>query len=379
MWPGHRLCEAPKVSDRNRRRGGLSADVALRLARLHVRASLQVAEETLAVVGPSGSGKTTVLRAIAGLAWPDEGRVELGGGTLFDSTAGVDLPPERRHVGLVFQDYALFPHLSVAANVAYGLRAVGVARGETTRRTGEALDRFGIGALAGARPGTLSGGERQRVALARAVVTEPAALLLDEPLSALDAATRSRVAAELAVHLREFRLPTILVSHDFADVVGLADRIAVMEAGRVVQTGTASQVLGTPASPFVAAVTGVNFFTGTAGARGDLTAVASSDGEATVLSTDREDGPVGVVVYPWEVAISTERPEGSPLNTLAGPIRRVAAVGNRVRVTVGSRPPVVAEITEESAARLRLGPGVPVVATWKATGTRLVSQSAREN
>ena len=204
MWPGHRLCEAPKVSDRNRRRGGLSADVALRLARLHVRASLQVAEETLAVVGPSGSGKTTVLRAIAGLAWPDEGRVELGGGTLFDSTAGVDLPPERRHVGLVFQDYALFPHLSVAANVAYGLRAVGVARGETTRRTGEALDRFGIGALAGARPGTLSGGERQRVALARAVVTEPAALLLDEPLSALDAATRSRVAAELACTCASF-------------------------------------------------------------------------------------------------------------------------------------------------------------------------------
>src|SRR2546428_5098909 len=148
MWPGHRLCEAPKVTDRNRRRGGLSADVALRLARLHVRASLQVAEETLAVVGPSGSGKTTVLRAIAGLARPDEGRVELGGRTLFDSTAGVDLPPERRHVGLVFQDYALFPHLSVPARRPPGSRPVGGARGVGTRRPGGARGRFRLRAVA---------------------------------------------------------------------------------------------------------------------------------------------------------------------------------------------------------------------------------------
>jgi len=359
--------------------GRLSVAASMRLPRLRIRADLDVVDETLALVGPSGAGKSTVLGMIAGLARPNEGSIRLDERTLFDSVTGVDLPPERRRLGLVFQDYALFPHLSVAANVEYGLRAAGVERPASTRRAADAMERFGLAALAGERPGTLSGGERQRVALARAVVTEPAALLLDEPLSALDAATRSRVAAELAVHLRELRLPTILVSHDFADVVGLADRIAVMEAGRVVQTGAPSELLETPASPFVAAFTGVNFFTGTAGAHGELTAVASSDGEATFLSADREDGPVGVVVYPWDVAISTERPGGSALNTLAGPIRRVAVVGNRVRVTVGSRPPVVAEITEESAARLGLGPGVPVVATWKATGTRLVSQSARDN
>jgi ABC-type sulfate/molybdate transport systems ATPase subunit len=167
------------------------------------------------------------------------------------------------------------------------------------------------------------------------------------------------------------------VSHDFQDVVGLADRIAVMEAGSVVQSGTAAELLESPASQFVAAFTGVNFFHGTAGPHGELTAIASSEGDATFLSTDAASGVVGVVVYPWEVAISMNAPDGSALNTLVGPIRRLAAVGNRVRVTVGSRPPVVAEITEESAARLGLGPGVSVVATWKATGTRLVPASAR--
>jgi molybdate transport system ATP-binding protein len=365
------------VAERSEDVDGLSVDVEVRLSRLVVRSALDLPGGTLGLIGPSGAGKSTVLRAVAGLLRPTRGRIALAGRTLFDSAERIDLPPERRHIGVVFQDYALFPHLTVAGNVAYGLRASGVARHEAAHRAAEALRRFGMDGLAGARPASLSGGERQRVALARAVVTEPDALLLDEPLSALDAATRGSVATELAGHLGALGLPTILVSHDFQDVVGLADRIAVMEAGRVVQSGTAAELLESPASPFVAAFTGVNFFHGTAGPHGELTAVASSEGEATFLSTDGGSGRVGVVVYPWEVAISKDAPDGSALNTLIGPVRRLAAVGNRVRVTVGSRPPVVAEITEESAARLGLGPGVPVVATWKATGTRLVPASAR--
>jgi molybdate transport system ATP-binding protein len=198
-------------------------------------------------------------------------------------------------------------------------------------------------------------------------------LLLDEPVSSLDAATKAGVAAELSGHLRSLALPTILVSHDFADVVGLTDRIAVMEAGRVVQTGTGHELLEAPVSPFVAALTGVNFFQGVARRRGGLTEVVhSSSGQARFLSTDPGEGPVGVAVLPWEVALSLGRPEGSALNALAGPVSRVTGVGNRMRVTVASLPPVVAEVTDESVHRMGLAPGVPVVASWKATGTRLV-------
>ncbi len=310
----------------------LSVDVRVALPRLEVRAAFDVADGVLALVGPSGAGKTTILRAVAGLTRPADGRVELDGRVLFDA-AGVDLPPEQR-----------------------------------ATRT---LERFGIRHLADDRTRSLSGGERQRVALARAVASGPKALLLDEPLSALDAATKGQVASELGEHLRALGLPAVLVSHDFADVVGLADRVAVMERGRIVQTATAGELLEAPGSAFVAAFAGVNWFPGTASRRGHLTAVRTTDG-AVLLSTEDAEGPVGAVVRPWDVALSTSLPQGSAMNALDGPVQRVAPVGNRARVTVGSRPPVVAEVTDESAERMGLAPGVRVVATWKATGTRLV-------
>lgn len=357
----------------------LEVNLSLALPRLRLDVRLSVGTETLALVGPSGSGKSSVLRCIAGLVRPGGGRVALGDRVLFDAAEGVDLAPERRHVGLVFQEYALFPHRSVLRNVAYGPRAAGLGRDDAERRAREVLQRFGIHDLADARSGSLSGGERQRVALARAVAAGPEALLLDEPLSALDAVTKSRVGAELGLHLRELGLPSILVSHDVADVLGLADRIAVMEQGRIVQAGTASELLEAPASGFVAAFTGVNYFAGTAVRHGHLTAVRSAQGEATFLSTDAQTGAVGAVVYPWDVAVSDAVPEGSAMNALAGPIRRVAAVGNRVRITLGSTPPVVAEVTEESVRRLGLAPGRQVVATWKATGTRLVPRAQADD
>jgi ABC-type sulfate/molybdate transport systems ATPase subunit len=242
------------------------------------------------------------------------------------------------------------------------------------RAVAHVLERFGIAHLAPERIDALSGGERQRVALARAVAAGPRALLLDEPLSALDASTRGRVASELGEHLRRLGLPAVLVSHDFADVVGLADRVAVMEAGRIVQTGAAAELLEAPASAFVAAFAGVNWFAGTASRRGHLTAVRTTD-DAVFLSTQDAEGPVGAVVYPWDVALSTTPPEGSSMNALHGPVQRVAVVGNRARVSVGSHPSVVAEVTDESVERMGLAPGVRVVATWKATGTRLVPRS----
>jgi molybdate transport system ATP-binding protein len=351
---------------------------------------MRVPAGTLALIGPSGAGKSSVLRMAAGLLRPDAGRIGLGGRTLFvgGRTRGgrVNMPPERRRVGLVFQDHALFPHLTVVENVAFAVRAVRAARRRSDRGAGRGrgaaarhawglLERFGIRDLAERSPVSLSGGERQRVAVARTLAAEPEALLLDEPLSALDAVTKAHVATELASILRDAGLPCVLVSHDVADVLGLAERIAVIEAGSIVQVGTASDLLEAPASAFVAGFTGVNYFAGTATRQGELTVVRSAEGDATFASTDPATGPVGVVVPPWDVSLSLIRPEGSALNALAGPVRRVVSMGNRARVTVGSTPSVVAEVTEGSVRRLGLAPGAHVVATWKATGTRLVPRS----
>ena len=224
----------------------LRLDHALRSYALEL--DLEVGRETLALVGPSGAGKTSVLRAVAGLLRPDRGRIALGGEAWLDTERRIDLPPERRSVGLVFQEYALFPHLSVRANVAFGGRG----------RVDELLERFRISALAGARPDELSGGERQRVALARALARDPRVLLLDEPLSALDAHTRSSVRAELRELLRELGLPTILVTHDFEDAAALADRVGVLVEGHVLQIASPADLLAAPADAFVASFTGAN-------------------------------------------------------------------------------------------------------------------------
>jgi molybdate transport system ATP-binding protein len=329
----------------------------LRSFRLEI--DLDVESETLALAGPSGAGKTTVLRTIAGLAAPADGRIECSGELWFDSEHDVDVPPENRSVGLVFQEYALFPHLTVEQNVVYGGRA----------RAGELIERLGLRALAQARPDSLSGGERQRVALARALARDPKVLLLDEPLAALDAQTRTSVRGELREHLRAFRLPTVLVAHDYADAAALADRIAVMVAGGIVQVGTPAELIAAPADTFVADFTGGNLLSGRARAGPDgLTEVLLGDG-TRLFSTDRAEGEVGVIAYPWEIAIARSVPADSTQNHVRAPVTSLVPVGNRVRVCVG---PLTAEITAASADRLGLRPGETVVASFKATGTRLV-------
>jgi molybdate transport system ATP-binding protein len=310
---------------------------------------------TLAVIGPSGSGKTTLLRLIAGLERPAGGSVECDGELW--SGDGVWVPPERRRVGFVFQDYALFPHMSVHGNIAF----------EARTDVDALLERLRIDHLAKARPGRLSGGERQRVALARALAIVPRVLLLDEPLAALDPSTRSAVAAELAEVIDAAAVPTVVVTHSYEEAVMFADEVAVMDRGQIVQRGRAAEVVGAPASAFVAEFAGVNYLTGTASG----TTVRLDRGQ-TVRTTDPAEGPVAVLIAPWEITLALGDPDAageSALNRLPVRVERVVVVGNRARVSLGG---LVAEVTPESVERLAIRPGLDVVAIWKATATRVV-------
>jgi molybdate transport system ATP-binding protein len=316
--------------------------------------------ETLALVGPSGAGKTTLLRVIAGLLRPLHGLVSLDRTVLLDTERGIDVAPEHRRVGYLFQEYALFPHLDVLGNVRFGAR--------DGRKVDGLLDRFRIGHLAKARVRELSGGERQRVALARALARDPALLLLDEPLSALDTHTRAGVRAELRQLLDLLGLPTILVTHDFEDAATLAHRIGVISRGAILQLGSPGELVSVPADSFVASFTGATLLPGQAVETQDgLTRVTLESGLA-LWSADEARGPVNVAVYPWEVSLGSVAPDDSRMNHVSAPVVSVAAMGNRVRVRVG---PVVAEITAVSAERLDLRPGATVTASFKATAARL--------
>jgi molybdate transport system ATP-binding protein len=337
----------------------LDVHIAHSLRAFRLELDLTVEPGTVALVGPSGAGKTTTLRAISGLIRPDRGRIALGGRPWLDTDGGVDLPPERRRVGLVFQEYALFPHLSVRQNVGFGGR----------RRADELLERFRITALAGARPASLSGGERQRVALARALARDPEVLLLDEPLAALDAYTRAHVRGELRDVLRELALPTLIVTHDFEDAATLADRVGVIVQGRLLQLDRPADLVARPANPFVASFTGANLLTGTAIPGPDgLTAVALDDG-FSALTTDEGHGRAALAVYPWEISLARDAPDDSAVNHVRAPIGSLVQLGNRVRVRVG---PLAAEVTAASVERLQLREGEVVVASFKATAARLL-------
>jgi molybdate transport system ATP-binding protein len=340
---------------------------------LELRATLEVPPgDCLALAGPSGAGKSTLLRIIAGLVLPDRGRVDCHDEVWLDTTRGVNVEPERRRCGYVFQDYALFGHLRVWQNVAYPLRAE--PRAQRRARAQELLERFGIGELADARPGTLSGGERQRVALARALARQPSALLLDEPLSALDTRTRARAARELSSSLREIDVPTVLVTHDFSEAALLGDQVAIIDNGRIIQQGSASELAAAPATAFVADFTGAVVLTGTARPGPDGLTVVDLDGGGTVTAIDHARGPVAVSVYPWEITIEPANAQraGSAQNHLTVEIVSITSVGNRVRLGLAGPQTLAAEITETAARELHLATGTHVTATWKAAATRLL-------
>ena len=336
----------------------LSVDFTLPLRSFELELALEVGR-TVALVGPSGAGKTSVLRAIAGLARPSAGRIALDDDVWFDASQNVFRKPDERRVGLVFQEYALFPHMSVRQNVAYAGK----------ERVDELLERFRISQLADARTTELSGGERQRVALARALARNPGVLLLDEPLAALDAHTKSAVRGELQELLHELALPSLLVTHDYEDAAALADEVGVIVEGKLRQLATPQELVAKPADAFVASFTGANVLRGNAHrAEGGMTLVRLESGD-DIRSADSGDGDVGVVVYPWEIGLARVSREDLTLNVIRGEVRSIAHVGNRVRVQAGS---VTAEVTAESLEHLGLALGSEVVASFKASDTRLV-------
>jgi molybdate transport system ATP-binding protein len=318
--------------------------------------------EVIALLGPNGAGKSTVFRCLAGLLPIDGGRIELDGSVLDDPEASVFVAPERRPVAVVFQDYLLFPNLSAIENVAFGLRARGVTRSEARVRATAWLERVGLADHAGHRPRALSGGQAQRVALARALATEPRLLLLDEPLAALDAGTRSDVRRDLRRHLGTFEGIRLLVTHDPVDAYALADRLIIIEGGRVAQVGPIAEVTARPRSRYIAELVGVNLLSGT----GDGDAVTMASG-GRVVPADRVDGPAFAVIQPHAVALYRTVPDGSPRNVWAVTVADIDRRADRVRVRLYGAVPLVAEITPAALDALGLRPGDAIWASVKAT------------
>jgi molybdate transport system ATP-binding protein len=271
----------------------LQIDIALARRAFELRAALTLGAETVALIGPSGAGKSSLLRTVAGLESPHRGRIMLADELWLDTGQHVRVTPEHRRVGYVPQDYGLFPHLTVAANVRFAAK----------RNRPDLLERFGIAHLAGARPPQLSGGERQRVALARALARAPRVLLLDEPFAALDATSRTQVRDELAEELAMLKLPTLLVTHAFEDATALAQRIAVLDNGRLVQLAAPAELLRNPATSTVAALTGANVLHGIA-TRTRSGSTVLLDGGGELPSDTQAQGAVQIAVHPWELEIA---------------------------------------------------------------------------
>jgi molybdate transport system ATP-binding protein len=337
-------------------RGAFTLDVALEVA----------AGEVVAVLGPNGAGKSTLLRVLAGLLALDAGRLHLGGTCLDDPAADVFVPAARRRLGVVFQDYRLFPHLSSRENVAFGLRSTGTPRAAARAAADGWLARFGLADLAGRRPAELSGGQAQRVALARALATGPQLLLLDEPLAALDTATRDDVRAELRNRLVDFPGPVLLVTHDLLDALALADRILVLEEGRVVQDDAPQRVVTRPLTPYVARLAGLNLYAGTA-RDGRVHLDAACGGGVLPVADPHLRGRVLTALRPG--AVRLHAPDLAPAGgtTWQAEVASVQALVERVRVTLvgapggGGVPGVIADLDLQTAARLRLHRGQPLV------------------
>ena len=341
----------------------MRAQVRARLGTLELDVELEVPPgRIVGLLGPNGAGKTTLLRLLAGLLAPDEGRVVLDGRVLDDTATGEHVPPEERPVGVVFQNYLLFPHLSALENVAFGLRSRGVPKAEARARAGDWLDRVGLGGFRASKPKQLSGGQAQRVALARALATEPRLLLLDEPLAALDASTRLETRRELRRQLDGYDGVRILVTHDPMEAIALAERLIVLEAGRVSQTGTPQDISERPRSRYVADLVGVNLFRGRA--TGDEVLIGPA---GRLVAPDTGRGEVFAVVHPHAVSLYRQLPAGTPRNVWEGTVEALDLEGERVRVRVGGPLPIVAEVTPAAVADLRLADGGPIWVSLKAT------------
>jgi len=328
----------------------LAATVRVTNGALDLYADVRVGSETVAVVGPNAAGKSTLLRALAGLLPLDAGVIRLADRTLVDVAAGVEVPPEQRRMGMVFQDPLLFPHLSALDNVAFGLRAQGVATAEARRRAAVWLDRMGIAARATARPSELSGGESQRVGLARALAVEPDALLLDESLSSLDVDARLGMRRLLQTHLQSLGRPAVVVTHDVVEAATLANRILVVEHGRVVQDGTVAEITRRPQSFWLAQLLGRNLYQGSA-----TGSTVRLGGGAQLQTASDAAGDVFAVVAPAAVRLSRARQPGH--NVWPATVTGVDTDGSRARVYTSGIVDAVAEVAPDDLADLDLGQG----------------------
>jgi iron(III) transport system ATP-binding protein len=326
---------------------GLGRDFGRVTAMQDVR--LEVAQgEFLCLLGPSGCGKTTLLRAIAGLDTPSRGKIFQAGREI------TRLPPAERDFGIVFQSYALFPNMSVAANIGYGLRGPAWPRERAAQRVAELLDLVGLSAQAQRFPAQISGGQQQRVALARALATEPGLLLLDEPLSALDAIVRLHLRQELRAVQRRLGVTTVMVTHDQEEALSLADRVAVMDRGRVMQVGTPQEVYATPANPFVASFVGRS---------ASFEAVVAGDGlclaDGTWLAARAayrhpEGSAVRVFIRPEDVSLGGEGP-------LTGQLTGIEYLGSVCRLELDAAGlHLQAEIAPRDLHGMALGDRIPL-------------------
>jgi molybdate transport system ATP-binding protein len=340
----------------------LHLDFAARLGDLDLRADLDVtAGSVLAVLGPNGAGKTSLLQYVAGARAVDDGLISLGGDVL-DRPPDLFVPPERRHLGVVPQDHLLFPHLDALGNVAFGLRSQGCSKGQAGERAHRWLERVGAAEYARHKPRSLSGGQAQRVALARALAAEPRALLLDEPLSALDVGARGDIRRDLRRHLTDYGGATLLVTHDPVDALLLADEVAVLERGRITQKGTLAEVTTRPRTRYVADLIGTNLLRGTADGF-----TVTVDLHTIVTTADPHQGPVCLTISPSALALHRHQPEGSPRNRWPARVGLVELLGDRVRAHLASPLDLVAEITPAAAAELGLAEGGEVWVSVKAT------------
>ncbi len=340
---------------------GLDARIMVARGEFELAVELSAAPGRItAVLGPNGAGKSTLLGALAGLQAIDSGRIAIAGAVVDDVDAGIFVPPEQRRIGFVFQDFLLFPHLSVLDNVAFGPRSRG--EGDARRRAQDWLARLDIAELAERRPASLSGGQAQRVAMARALATEPDLLLLDEPLAALDASTRLDVRRELRTHLSTFPGVTLIVTHDPLDALVLADDMVVLEAGRITQRGSVDEVAARPATSYVATLMGANLIHGSA----DGGRVQVLDGTVITIADKTLAGEVVIVMRPEAISLHRAHPEGSARNVWPVVVRELEPRLDRILVHVDGPPSLVVAVTPAAVADLDVTPGARMWASAKA-------------
>ena len=353
---------------------GLVVDAEVRRGEFTLTVALAARSgQVVGLLGPNGAGKSTLLSAVAGLTPVSSGRITLEGEVMDDADAGTFVEASERPVGFVFQNYRLFPHLTVAENVAFSPRARGQGRRAARAAARHWLARLKLTDLADRKPAELSGGQAQRVALARALAGQPALLLLDEPLSALDAGTRLDVQAELKLHLADFTGPCLLVTHDPIEALVLADQLIVLEGGRIVQEGTPAQIARQPATDYVAKLVGLNLYPG----RADGSQVMLIGGGSFIVADHGQQGDVLVALRPSAIVVSTERPQhGSARNTWPAKITGLTLLADRVRLDLDGQPSALVDVTPAAVAELSLDPGSQVWLTVKATDLEIYTPKA---